>query len=279
MKFYVGTSGWQYSGWQGKLYPRELAKTRWLNYYAGQFNTVEIDSTFYRLPGDAAVEQWYTDTPPGFCITLKASRYVTHVKRPHEAGEATGEFLKRANILKEKLGVVRFQLPPNMRRDEARLDSFLSSFPEDIKFAMEFRDKSWFTADVWDILHKYRVAFCIMDMPGLSMPVIATTTFAYMRFHGSLLLYATRYTKASLRKWADRLKQLQGIKQAYVYFNNDFSGFAVENARVIQELLLQADWFHLACLSISLTLKRAGGKLQPDALPRRVKCPASPGSS
>ncbi len=238
MEYYIGTSGWQYASWRGKFYPREVPKAKWLNYYANRFNTVEINSTFYRLPSDAAVSRWYQGTPADFTISLKASRYITHIKRLRGIEEPLAEFLKRASILKEKLGAILFQLPPNLQRDDERLAGFLSVLPGKYKYVVEFRHRSWFDAEVWNILHKYGVAFCVLDMPGLSAPVLATASFTYVRFHGSVLLYGSRYTRASLSEWAKRIKQLDAVSAAYIYFNNDFNGFAIENARMMQQELL-----------------------------------------
>ena len=143
-RFFIGTSGWHYDHWRGPFYPSKLPKTRWLEFYAGHFDTVEVNSSFYRLPSETAVGGWRRGTPPGFTFSMKASRYITHLKRLKDSAEAVRRFTERVKILKEKLGPLLYQLPPNMKRDDRRPESFLAGLPPGYRHAVEFRHSSWY---------------------------------------------------------------------------------------------------------------------------------------
>jgi uncharacterized protein YecE (DUF72 family) len=237
MKVFIGTSGWEYDDWRGNFYPESLAKGKWLEYYGEKFNTVEVNSTFYRLPTAEAVTGWHDESPTEFKISLKASRYITHMKKLLEPSKPVKKFLRLAGRLEDKIGILLFQLPPNLGRDGKRLENFVKILDRGYRYSVEFRDKSWFQKEVYDILHRYDIALCIMDMPGLSSPMISTTDFTYVRFHGSTSLYRSSYSKQELKRWAGDISKLDGISRAYIYFNNDARGHAVENAMTMQELL------------------------------------------
>ena len=234
----MGTSGWHYSHWEGLFYPPGLPKERWLGFYARSFPTVEVNFSFYRLPTEEAFEGWRRGSPPGFLFALKASRFITHLKRLRGAEEALARFVERARRLKGKLGPVLFQLPPGMKRDEGRLDGFLAVIPSGVQAALEFRHDSWFHPGVLGILRRHNAALCIVDMADFQSPVEVTADFAYVRFHGSLGLYYGLYGEEGLRPWARRLRRLaRGLQQVYVYFNNDAEAAAVEDARLLRRLL------------------------------------------
>ena len=222
MRYYIGTSGWHYDHWRDRFYPRTLSKTKWLEFYAGHFTTVELNNTFYRLPSEA----------------VKVSRFITHIKRLKGTEEAVERFVDKARILGEKLGPLLYQLPPNMHRCDETLESFLSTLPRGLKHVVEFRHQSWIDEQVFEILHKYNVGFCAFDMPSVSCPLVATADFAYVRFHGSSELYASLYSDEELADWAQRLTDLAvNLKGAYIYFNNDFEAFAVRNAKTLRGYL------------------------------------------
>lgn len=238
MRYYIGTSGWHYDHWRDRFYPRTLSKTKWLEFYAGRFTTVELNNTFYRLPSEAAFTTWYESSPADFTFAVKVSRFITHIKRLKGTEEAVERFVDKARILGEKLGPLLYQLPPNMPRRDETLESFLSTLPRGLKHVVEFRHQSWIDEKVFEILHKYNVGFCAFDMPSVSCPLMATADFAYVRFHGSSELYASFYSDEELADWAKRLTDLAvNLKGAYIYFNNDFEAFAVRNAETLRGYL------------------------------------------
>jgi len=238
VRYYIGTSGWHYEHWRGLFYPEKLAKARWLDFYAGHFTTVELNNTFYRLPSENAFHTWRNSTPADFTFAVKVSRFITHIKRLKDVGEPVERFIARAGILGNKLGPLLYQLPPNMHRNDDRLESFLSTLPRGVRHVIEFRHESWLDEGVFAILRKYNVGFCVFDMPDVTCPIVATADFAYIRLHGSTGLYFSCYSDGELMSWAKRLKNLaQNLKAVYVYFNNDAEAYAVSNARTLRTYL------------------------------------------
>lgn len=236
--FYIGTSGWHYEDWRNRFYPEKLAKADWLKFYSEHFKTVEINNSFYRLPSENAFSNWRDSSPDNFVFAVKASRFITHVKRLKDVQEALANFLSRARILGKKLGPVLYQLPSSMQRDDDRLGAFLGELPSEIRYVIEYRHQSWFKEEVFALMRKYKVGLCIFDMPGMTAPVVATADFAYMRFHGSSGLYSSSYSDKELKDWARRLSGLAvDLKAFYVYFNNDTNAFAVRNAMTLREEL------------------------------------------
>ncbi len=236
----VGTSGWHYEHWRGVFYPRDLPKTKWLDFYSSRFSTVELNNTFYRLPTEAAFSNWKEQSPEGFIYAVKASRFLTHIKRLKEAEVPLRNFLDRARFLGDRLGPVLYQLPPQMARSDARLESFLSLLPADLRHVFEFRNESWLDEPVFDLLRRHNVGLCIFDMPDFRSPVLATADFAYVKFHGSASLYGSKYTDEELDEWAGKLRRLgQDLKAVYAYFNNDAEAYAVENAIQLRSVLLK----------------------------------------
>jgi len=236
--YYIGTSGWHYEHWRHLYYPDKLPKAKWFKFYATDFNTVELNNSFYRLPSEEAFARWYDSVPADFVFAVKASRYITHIKRLKNTEEAVETFTTRARILDEKLGPILYQLPPNMHRNDEVLESFLSILPQGMKHVIEFRHQSWLEEGVLAVLHKYNVGLCVFDMPSLTCPLVATADFAYIRFHGSSDLYASCYSDQELNDWAKRLADLAaGLKAMYIYFNNDAEAFAVRNAMTIRGYL------------------------------------------
>jgi len=237
-RYYIGTSGWHYDDWLGRFYPENLPKTKWLEFYARHFNTLELNNTFYHLPSENAFKNWYASSPPDFTFSLKVSRYITHIKRLKDCTEEIKKFISRAVLLKEKLGPLLYQLPPGLHRDDNKLTDFFKVLPHGLKHVIEFRHGSWFTDEVFDILRQYQVGFCIYDMPKLTSPIITTSDFTYVRFHGSESLYSSCYTDKEIADWAKKIVKLaKNLKEVYIYFNNDIAGYALENAETIQKIL------------------------------------------
>ena len=237
-KYYIGTSGWHYDHWRDRFYPEKLPKAEWLEFYAGHFTTVELNNSFYRLPSEAAFTNWYNSSPADFTFAVKVSRFITHIKRLKNSEEAVDNFITRAKILKEKLGPLLYQLPPNMHRNDEVLASFLSNLPRGMKHVLEFRHESWIEEKVFEILRRYTVGLCVFDMPSFRCPLVATADFAYIRFHGSSSLYSSCYPDEELADWAKRLADLAAnLKAVYIYFNNDAEGFAIRNAVTLRDFL------------------------------------------
>jgi uncharacterized protein YecE (DUF72 family) len=236
VKIYIGTSGWIYKHWRKVFYPEGLPQTKWLEFYTQHFSTVEINNTFYQLPSEKTFTGWRERSSPDFAYAVKISRFITHLKKLRNVEEALGNFFSRAQLLGEKLGPLLYQLPPNMPRNDAVLGDFLQLLLPGLHHVFEFRHESWFDEEIFDLLHKHKAGFCIFDMPDLTTPVIATTDFAYIRFHGSSGLYSSCYADTELEEWAERIGSLgKDLKAIYIYFNNDAEGFAISNAKTLRE--------------------------------------------
>ena len=198
---YIGTSGYSYSHWSKVFYPRELPQSKWLEYYAENFNTVELNVTFYRLPQESAFSTWYKKTPKDFTFAVKGSRFITHVKKLNNIEDSLVLFMKRAKILKEKLGVILWQLPPNLKINTERLEDFLKNLKKYKHInAFEFRNESWFDEKIYSLLKKYNSVLVIADSPRYPLEEILTADFVYVRFHGGKVLYGSEYSKKELKK-------------------------------------------------------------------------------
>jgi len=234
----VGTSGWSYQHWQGLFYPEDLPPGKWLEYYAKHFDTVELNSPFYHLPRLTTFENWYQRTPKDFLFSVKASRFISHILKLNGAREPLQKLLENAAGLKEKLGPVLFQLPPNFTLDLDRLEKFLKILPTDQRFAFEFRHESWFGDEVYELLKKTHSALAISDTPKYPLIFEVTADFVYVRLHGHEILYASKYSKKELEVWAGRIKDwLTDGLDVYVYFDNDANANAVRNATELKESL------------------------------------------
>lgn len=232
MTVHLGTCGWQYRDWRGRFYPSDLPQREWLEHYSARFQTVEVDNTFYRLPAAEVFAAWRERTPPGFCMALKTSRYLTHVKRLLDPGPPVQLFMERAGRLGDKLGPVLIQLPPTFKADPARLADTLDRFPRGVRLAFEPRHESWFTGTVEQVLADRDVAYCLADSRGRPAgPLWRTARWTYLRFHEGTGSPHPCYQPHTLREWAERLAATWGAAgDAYVYFNNDPGGCAVRDA-------------------------------------------------
>ncbi len=235
-KYHIGTSGWHYEDWRERFYPVKLAGPQWLKYYAGHFTTVELNYSFYRLPAENAWAYWRDSTPLGFIFAVKASRFITHVKRLKNTEEAVANFISRARLLQGKLGPILYQLPPSMKRDVEILEGFIEMLPADVRHVFEFRHDSWFDHEIYSSLERHNIGFCIYDMPGFRTPVVQTAPFAYVRFHGSGRPGGL-YSDEELQEYAVKIMGLEA-GEVYVYFNNDAQAFAVRNADMLRGFLL-----------------------------------------
>lgn len=232
---HVGTSGWQYKDWRGRLYDERLPQDRWLERYAQVFGVVEVNNSFYRLPERATFEKWRRRTPEGFTFVVKASRYLTHLKRLKDAEDGAKLFWERATGLGPKLGPVLFQLPPRFPADTARLRDFLSWLPREMRAAFEFRDASWMNDEVLGLLDEGGYAFVLADRPGFRGPLIVTGGWSYIRFHQGTRV-GSDYRKSKLRRWAERITTLPA-SDVWAFFNNDHGGAAVRDAIFLRDHL------------------------------------------
>jgi uncharacterized protein YecE (DUF72 family) len=226
----IGCSGWQYKHWRGDFYPAELPLTRWFEHYAAKFDTVEINNTFYRLPEAPTFASWERRAPRGFLFAVKASRFLTHMKKLKDPAEPLDLFFTRAKQLGRTFGPVLYQLPPRWPVNVERLAEFLEALPKRRRHAMEFREPSWYSDDVLALLEKHRVALCLHDMSGSASGKVCVGPFVYARFHGAAK-YSGRYSDETLEGWADWLaaRAAEG-RDVYAYFNNDVGGHAPRDA-------------------------------------------------
>lgn len=234
----VGCSGWQYRDWRGRFYPDDLPQSRWLEHYARTFDTVEINNSFYRLPTREAVVGWRSRAPRDFLFAVKASRYLTHLRKLKDPADPLELFFDRARLLRRHLGPVLYQLPPRWRANPERLRLFLTEIPRDVRQVIEFREPDWYSSDSFDALERSGVALCLHDMPGSAPPRIAVGPFVYVRFHGTTAKYSGRYSDKQLAEWAAWLVgQLDTGRDVYAYFNNDRNGHAVQNALTLRRMI------------------------------------------
>jgi len=244
MKLFIGTSGYSYKHWaNGVFYPVGLPTTKWLEYYGGCFNSVELNVTFYRLPPRTAFVGWDKKTPEDFRFTIKGSRYITHIKRLKDADDSLGYLEENTEPLWPKIECVLWQLPPSFKKNEERLENFCLSIKKQerlsqLRHVFEFRDNSWFCEKIYAILKYYHHIVCFAHEPQKIGEKIILGDFIYFRFHGGTDRYTSNYTESELSQWAEEIKGYAGHAQAvYVYFNNDAFGFAPQNAQLLREFL------------------------------------------
>lgn len=242
----VGTSGWNYEDWQGPFYPEDLPGTKWLEYYARHFQTVEVNATFYHEMKGATYRKWREATPAGFCWAVKANRFITHIKRLRDVEEPLKRFFGSVSALGDKLGPVLFQLPPSLAFDRAVLEEFSATLhnaaqssagpPEGMRCAIEPRHKSWIQDEALACLRELGLGFCISDTGGrYPYREAITSDFAYIRLHGPTTLYASSYSNAQLEGWAARVAAMD--RDAYIYFDNSIMAYAPENALSLKRLM------------------------------------------
>ena len=235
----IGTSGYHYKHWVETFYPAKTPPSKMLAYYIKQFDTLELNNSFYRLPTIAAFELWRRTTPKNFVFAVKASRFITHNKKLKDPQNALDNILPRAEHLGKKLGPVLFQLPPGWKVNLERLEGLLEILPREHRYTFEFRETSWITPAVNRLLQRYNAAFCIYELAGYQSPLEITADFAYVRLHGpGAGKYQGSYSKAQLREWARRIEAWsRKLKAIYVYFDNDQAGFAPQNALALKEMV------------------------------------------
>jgi uncharacterized protein YecE (DUF72 family) len=235
----IGCSGWNYAHWRERVYPRGLPPRRWLEHYASLFDTVEVNATFYRLPTRKAVAGWVEGSPPGFLFAVKASRYLTHIKRLTDLGGGIERFYERLEPLLDspKLGPILWQLPQSFHRDDERLAAALAALPPG-RHCFEFRHESWFCPAVYALLHERRAALVIGDHPQRPFQAHELTAgWTFVRFHAGTRGRRGNYSDSELAEWADRISRWREEVEVFAYFNNDWEGFAVRNGLALRKLL------------------------------------------
>lgn len=239
-RIHIGTSGWHYNHWKGTFYPDKIFAEDMLSYYTGQFQTVEINNSFYQLPQKSTLESWKKTVPSRFVFALKGSRYITHMKKLKDPSRGVPALFDAAGVLGEKLGPLLFQLPPRWRVNAERLDAFLKFLPGDFRYAFEFRDPSWFSDDIYQILEKWKAAFCIYHLAGRLSPREVTADFVYVRLHGPSGAYQGQYDAKTLSGWAGVFSTWQSHdKDIFCYFDNDEAGYAAHDALRLKEMLFK----------------------------------------
>ncbi len=231
MTVLIGTSGWQYADWRGRFYPTELPKAQWLAHYAARFQTVEVNNAFYRLPEVDTFRRWKNTVPSDFVVTVKASRYLTHIRRLKEPREPVHRLMSRVKYLGAQCGPVLLQLPPNLPVNLSALEQTLKCFPPATRVAFEPRHESWFTPSLVSLLSEHDSALCLSDARGPRAPLWRTASWGYLRMHEGRARPHPCYGRTALESWGARLSDLwDDTDDVFVYFNNDHGGCAVRDA-------------------------------------------------
>ena len=236
----IGCSGWNYKHWRELFYPKGLPVRLWFDFYAEHFDTVEINNSFYMLPKPETFAKWRDQAPPGFCYAVKANRFLTQAKKLKDCEEPMERMMAATRHLGDRLGPMLYQLPPSLKLNLERLESFLQLVPKDVASVFEFRDPSWYVPATYELLDRYGASFCVHDMGGCVSERVAVGPVAYVRFHGGVGKYWGRYEDAALLRWGDWMaEQARGGRPVWAYFNNDIFGHAIEDARTLKAMIAQ----------------------------------------
>lgn len=237
-RVFIGTSGWSYKSWAATFYPPKLPPAKHLGHYIQHFPTVEINATFYRLPSENMVNGWREKSPPGFIFAVKGSRFITHMKKLKDVGEALEKYWSRIKPLGERIGPVLWQLPPMLQIDLPRLADFLAQLPRQYAHAVEFRHQSWLVDETFVLLKRFNTPYVWLSSLAMPPRTDVTGNFIYLRFHGLAGGFSHDYTKMELQPWAQALKaQAEAGKDCYVYFNNDGNTRAPQNAQLLMNMV------------------------------------------
>lgn len=233
----IGTSGWMYDHWIERFYPEDIKKKSMLEWYSNQYSAVEINNTFYQLPSIKSVKNWIDSVPKDFTFSVKASRYITHMKNLKDPQESTEKFFNVTKHFKQKLGVILFQLSPNWHLNYDRLKNFIEALPKKYKYAIELRHKSWYCEKIYGLLREHDIAMCFHDFHGEKSPLIITSDeLIYIRFHGSNGFYQHNYSGKTLDKWAIKIKKwIDEVRDIYIFFNNDAEANAIYDAKELKD--------------------------------------------
>jgi uncharacterized protein YecE (DUF72 family) len=241
--YFIGTSGWTYEHWKGHFYPEKLPKRSWFEYYASQFSAVEVNATFYGYFKDQTYLKWREQAPQGFGYVLKAPRLITHRKHLLDVKENIQSFYHSCSLLEEKFEMILLQVSPATPIDLERLHQALLLFPDPTRVAVEFRRSEWLNTDVMDLLNNIGATICNVDSPRQKISDLLTSKRAYLRLHGRKYWYAYNYSADELKVIASLARQLgeKGAERIYIFFNNDFEGYAPANALLLRKFLTEKD--------------------------------------
>ena len=235
---HIGCSGWMYREWRGIFYPDGLPQKRWFERYAQEFETVEINASFYRMPLASTFEKWREKAPPAFHYAVKVNRFITHMKKLCDCRNEIERFIELVRPLGDKLGPLLYQLPPSLHEDRQRLETFLGWLPNDLRHVVEFRHRSWYDEEILALLDRHGVGFVVHDLKGLNSPAWASGRTAYVRFHGSGGKYRGRYSNEALSHWTNWcIDQAKLGRTVWCYFNNDIGGHAIKDARTLKSMV------------------------------------------
>jgi uncharacterized protein YecE (DUF72 family) len=234
---FIGTSGWSYNHWKENFYPKNLKNNKWLSYYSSAFSTVEVNTTFYHLPKNTTILNWFAQVPDHFLFSIKASRYITHQKRLLDCEESLDIFFNSIKDLKSKVGPILFQLPPSFKINKDRLIDFIDCLKDDYRYVFEFRHNSWFVDEIYDLLSKKGIGLCITDLNGALSPEKITSDFVYIRLHGPKQSYKGSYSQVKLKSWKKKIQRWSAKNSVYCYFDNEEKGYAIQDAQSLQKLL------------------------------------------
>ena len=234
----VGTSGWHYKHWVGRYYPEKTSGAKMLGLYVRDFDTVELNNSFYRLPKPETMRAWRDAVPEGFVFAVKASRYITHNLKLKNPQNALDKFLPVAAELGVKLGPILFQTPPSWKVNVGRLEEFLGALPRELRYAFEFREPSWMCDAVYAVLRKFDAALCLYEIAGYQAPMVETASWNYVRLHGPGGKYQGSYSDEALDGWRKQLWRWRAEgRGSYVYFDNDEAGHAAANAMTLKRMV------------------------------------------
>ena len=237
VNWHIGCSGFHYRDWKGLFFPEKLPQKQWFDFYCQHFNTLELNTTFYRFPQLSYLQNWHQTSPDNFRFSVKAPRAITHYKKFINITELISTFYETISTgLQEKLGPVLFQLPPGYNYDEQRLERIINSLDAAYNNILEFRHVSWWREDVFKILADHHITFCGMSHPALPDDVIQNTPVVYYRFHGVPDLYRSPYSTEFLQNAVNTVKSNDKVKQGWFYFNNDYKAVAIGNAKEMIDL-------------------------------------------
>jgi uncharacterized protein YecE (DUF72 family) len=238
---HIGCSGWVYKHWRGLFYPEKLPQTRWFERYSADFDTVEINNSFYRLPAPDTFAKWRDQAPPGFCYAVKANRFLTQAKKLKDCEEPLERMMSSVRCLGDRLGPMLYQLPPRFKLNLERLEGFLDIVPRYVANVFEFREPGWYDPRTFALLDRHGASLCLHDMAGSTSERLAVGPVAYVRFHGGEGKYWGRYSDERLLSWTDWIvAQARSGRPVWCYFNNDIHGHAIEDARTLKSMVGQA---------------------------------------
>jgi uncharacterized protein YecE (DUF72 family) len=238
MQYFIGCSGFYNKDWKDVFYPNGLPQTKWFEFYCTQFNTLELNTTFYRFPTIEMLKKWYDKSSADFKFSVKAPRLITHYKQFNDVARLLNDFYTSVQEgLREKLGCVLFQLPARIEYSEEFLQRITQNLDSNFKNVIEFRHLSWWNQFVYDELAKNNISFCSISIKNLPAEIIANTSYIYYRFHGIKKLYFSEYTKQTIKNFGDEVKKQSNINTAYIYFNNTATIAAINNSRYLKSIL------------------------------------------